>query len=133
MSTIYRYLDVLSVEKCIDNINDFIKIKRIFIIMSVMLYFLLYFALSKQKTYNMLDKKKYRLVTTANKVSVVTAYDSLKDVESYEDEFIDFCCLHILDFQVALFALNSRNEYVLRYEHSHKFKLCEIETTLDLS
>lgn len=34
MSTIYRYLDVLSVEKCIDNINDFIKI-RIFIIMSV--------------------------------------------------------------------------------------------------
>lgn len=27
MSTIYRYLDVLSVEKCIDNVNDFIKIK----------------------------------------------------------------------------------------------------------
>lgn len=27
MSTIYRYLDVLSVEKCIDNINDFIKNK----------------------------------------------------------------------------------------------------------
>lgn len=25
MSTIYRYIDVLSVEKCIDNINDFIK------------------------------------------------------------------------------------------------------------
>lgn len=49
MSTIYRYLDVLSVEKCIDNINDFIKIKRIFIIMSVMLYFLLFFASSKQK------------------------------------------------------------------------------------
>ena len=36
MSTIYRYLDVLSVEKLIDNINDFIKIKCIFIIMSVM-------------------------------------------------------------------------------------------------
>lgn len=36
MSTIYRYLDVLSVEKCIGNINDFIKIKHIFIIMSVM-------------------------------------------------------------------------------------------------
>lgn len=35
MSTIYRYLDVLSVEKCIGNINDFIKIKCIFIIMSV--------------------------------------------------------------------------------------------------
>ena len=49
MSTIYRYLDVLSVEKCIDNINDFIKIKYIFIIMSVMLYFLLFFASSKQK------------------------------------------------------------------------------------
>ena len=27
MSTIYRYLDVLSVEKCIVNINDFIKTK----------------------------------------------------------------------------------------------------------
>lgn len=48
MSTIYRYLDVLSVEKCIGNINDFIK-KRIFIITSVMLYFLLYFAASIQK------------------------------------------------------------------------------------
>lgn len=35
MSTIYRYLDVLSVVKCIDNVNDFIKIKRVFIIMSV--------------------------------------------------------------------------------------------------
>lgn len=35
MSTIYRYLDVLSVEKCIDSVNDFIKIKRVFIIMSV--------------------------------------------------------------------------------------------------
>ena len=41
MSTIYRYLDVLSVEKCIDNINDFIKIKRIFIIMSVIFFTLL--------------------------------------------------------------------------------------------
>lgn len=51
MSTIYRYLDVLSVEKCIDNINDFIKIKQVFIIMSVILYFLLYFALSKQKNH----------------------------------------------------------------------------------
>lgn len=35
MSTIYRYLDVLSVEKYIGNINDFIKIKCVFIIMSV--------------------------------------------------------------------------------------------------
>lgn len=49
MSTIYRYLDVLSVEKCIDNINDFIKIKRIFIIMSVILFFLLYLCKRKQK------------------------------------------------------------------------------------
>lgn len=48
MSTIYRYLDVLSVEKCIDNINDFIKIKRIFIIMSVMFYLSIFAAL-KQK------------------------------------------------------------------------------------
>lgn len=52
MSTIYRYLDVLSVEKCIDNINDFIK-KRRFIIMSVMLFFLLSFASSKLKKNNM--------------------------------------------------------------------------------
>ena len=48
MSTIYRYLDVLSVEKCIDNINDFIK-KRIFIIMSVM-FCLSIFGSSKQNT-----------------------------------------------------------------------------------
>ena len=26
MSTIYRYLDVLSVEKCIDNANDFVTL-----------------------------------------------------------------------------------------------------------
>lgn len=81
----------------------------------------------------MLDKLKYRLVTTANKVTVVTAYDSKEDATTYEDQFLDFCCLHTLDFQVALFALNSRNEYVLRYERSHKFKPCEIETTIDLS
>ena len=48
MSTIYRYLDVLSVEKCIDNINDFIKIKYIFIIMSVMC-FLMYICIVKTK------------------------------------------------------------------------------------
>lgn len=48
MSTIYRYLDVLSVEKCIDNINDFIKTKQVFIIMSVMCFCSM-FASSKQK------------------------------------------------------------------------------------
>lgn len=48
MSTIYRYLDVLSVEKCIDNVNDFIKIKWVFIIMSVMCFCSM-FASSKQK------------------------------------------------------------------------------------
>ena len=52
MSTIYRYLDVLSVEKCIDNINDFIKIKYIFIIMSVMLFFFLYFAALNKKRFH---------------------------------------------------------------------------------
>lgn len=90
-------------------------------------------ASSKQKTYIMLDKKKYRLLTTANKVTVVTAYDHLKDALSYEDEFLDFCCLHLLDFQIALFSLNSRGVYVLKNEHSHEFTLCEIETTVDLS
>lgn len=49
MSTIYRYLDVLSVEKCIGNINDFIKIKRIFIIMSVIVFSSIFAAL-KQNT-----------------------------------------------------------------------------------
>ena len=48
MSTIYRYLDVLSVEKCIDNINDFIKIKRIFIIMSVMLFLIAFLSVRVQ-------------------------------------------------------------------------------------
>ena len=53
MSTIYRYLDVLSVEKCIGNINDFIKIKRIFIIMSVMLFFFTFLCIVKTKKNNM--------------------------------------------------------------------------------
>lgn len=81
----------------------------------------------------MLDKKKYRLLTTANKVTVITVYDHLKDALSYEDEFLDFCCLHHIDFQYALFSLNSRNEYVLKNEHSHHFTPCEVETTVDLS
>lgn len=86
-----------------------------------------------KKTYIMLDKKKYRLLTTANKVTVVTVYDRLNEALSYQDEFIDFCCLHLLDFQVALFSLNSRCEYVLKNEYSHEFTPCEIETTVDLS
>lgn len=49
MSTIYRYLDVLSVEKCIDNINDFIKTKQVFIIMSVMLFFFTFLCIVKTK------------------------------------------------------------------------------------
>lgn len=61
MSTIYRYLDVLSVEKCIDNINDFIKIKYIFIIMSVMLFFFLSFASSKQSIKLMEVKSKFKI------------------------------------------------------------------------
>lgn len=51
MSTIYRYLDVLSVEKCIDNINDFIKIKQVFIIMYVMLYFFTFLCIVKTKKF----------------------------------------------------------------------------------
>lgn len=82
----------------------------------------------------MLDKKKYRLLTTANKVTVVTVYDRFIDALSYQDKFIDFCCLHLLDFHFALFSLNSRGEYVLRDEHSHEFSPCEEnETTVDLS
>lgn len=39
MSTIYRYLDVLSVEKCIDNINDFIKKTHIYHNVRYVIYF----------------------------------------------------------------------------------------------
>lgn len=81
----------------------------------------------------MLKKKKYRLLTIANKVTVIKVYDCKSEALFYQDEFIDFCCLHLLDFQVALFSLNSRGEYVLNYEHSHSFSPCEIETTVDLS
>ena len=81
----------------------------------------------------MLDKKKYRLLTTANKVTVVTVYDRLNEALSYQDEFIDFCCLHLLDFTVALFSLNFHGYYVLKNKHSHAFTPCEIETTVDLS
>lgn len=86
-----------------------------------------------KKTYIMLDKKKYRLLTSANKFPVVTVYDRLNEALSYQDEFIDFCCFHLLDFQVVLFSLNSRGVYVLKNEHFHEFIPCEIETTVDLS
>lgn len=47
MSTIYRYLDVLSVEKCIDNINDFIKKTHIY--HNVRYVFLWYVCIVKTK------------------------------------------------------------------------------------
>lgn len=53
MSTIYRYLDVLSVEKCIDNINDFIKKTHIYHNVRYVIFFLLSFASSKLKKNNM--------------------------------------------------------------------------------
>lgn len=46
MSTIYRYLDVLSVEKCIDNINDFIKKTHIYHNVRYVIFF--YFTLHCQ-------------------------------------------------------------------------------------
>lgn len=77
--------------------------------------------------------KKYKLVTTANNYSVVTAYKTLRAARSYEDEFIDFCCLHSVDFEVALYHLDDSQTYVLSYVHSQKFNPVDFKTTLDLS
>lgn len=85
MSTIYRYLDVLSVEKCIDNINDFIKKTHIYHNVRYIIFFYFPLHCQNKKTYNM--KKKYRLVTTANNVEVVTSYDRLMYAQDYEDVF----------------------------------------------
>lgn len=52
MSTIYRYLDVLSVEKCIDNINDFIKKTHIYHNVRYVIFFtFLCIVKTKNKTY----------------------------------------------------------------------------------
>lgn len=77
--------------------------------------------------------KKYKLVTTANNYAVVTAYEKLKDAISYQDEFIDFCCLHSIDFEVALYSLDDSQHYVLRNEGCQKFNPVDFKTTLDLS
>lgn len=77
--------------------------------------------------------KKYKLVTTANNVAVVTAYDRLMYAQDYEDVFWDFCCLHLLDGETALYRLDESQNYQMCWKHVKKFKPLKAKRTLDLS
>lgn len=81
----------------------------------------------------MKDLKKYKLVTTANNVAVVTAYDRLMYAQDYEDVFWDFCCLHLLDGETVLYRLDESMTYQMCWKHVKKFKPLKSLKTLDLS
>lgn len=87
----------------------------------------------KQKNYIMNVLKKYKLVTTANNVAVVTAYDRLMYAQDYEDVFWDFCCLHLLDGESVLYRLDDSKTYKMCWKHVKKFKPLNSLKTLDLS
>lgn len=78
-------------------------------------------------------KKKYRLVTTANNVEVVTSYDSLLYAQDYEDVFWDFCCVYNLDGETVLYRLDESQTYRMCWKHVKKFKPLKAKITLDLS
>lgn len=77
--------------------------------------------------------KKYKLVTTANNVEVVTAYDRLLYAQDYEDVFWDFCCLHLLDGETALYRLDESQTYKMCWKHVKKFNNSNSLKTFDLS
>lgn len=79
------------------------------------------------------DFKKYKLVTTANNVEVVTAYDRLLYAQDYEDVFWDFCCLHFVDGESVLYRLDESNTYNMCWKHKKTFKHSKTKRTLDLS
>lgn len=81
----------------------------------------------------MKNLKKYKLVTTANNVEVVTAYDRLKFVHDYVDLFWDFCCLHLLDGETALYRLDESQIYRMCWKHVKIFEPLKAKRTLDLS
>lgn len=81
----------------------------------------------------MKDLKKYKLVTTANNVAVVTAYDRLIYAQDYEDVFWDFCCLHDLDGETVLYRLDESHTYKMCWKHVKKFEHLNSLITLDLS
>lgn len=78
-------------------------------------------------------KKKYRLVTTANNVEVVTSYDCLLYAHDYEDYFWDFCCVYNLDGETVLYRLDESQTYRKCWKHVKKFKPLKEKITLDLS
>lgn len=77
--------------------------------------------------------KKYKLVTTANNVEVITSYDRLMYAQDYEDDFWDFCCLHLLDGESILYRLDESQTYKMCWRHFKTFKPLKSKRTLDLS
>ena len=79
------------------------------------------------------DLKKFKLVTTANNVEVVTAYDSLLYAQDYEDIFWNFCCCYLVDGVSILYRLDDSNTYKMCWKHVKKFKHSKTKLTFDLS
>lgn len=77
--------------------------------------------------------KKYKLVTTANNVEVITAYDRIMYVHDYEDVFWDFCCLHLLDGETVFYRLDYSQTYRMCWRHVKTFEPLMSKRTLDLS
>lgn len=77
--------------------------------------------------------KKYKLVTTANNVEVITAYDRLMYVQDYEDVFWDFCCVYLLDGESVLYRLDESQIYKQCWRHVKRFKQPKTKITFDLS
>ena len=77
--------------------------------------------------------KKYKLVTTAHNVEVVTTYDRLLYAQDYEDVFWDFCCLYLVDGESVFYRLDESQAYKMCWKHVKKFKPLKAKRTLDLS
>lgn len=77
--------------------------------------------------------KKYKLVTTANNVEVITAYDRLMYAQDYEDVFWDFCCVYLLDGESVLYRLDESNTYKMCWKHIKTFEPLKSKRTFDLS
>ena len=77
--------------------------------------------------------KKYKLVTTANNVELITAYDRLMYAQDYEDVFWNFCCVYLLDGESVLYRLDESNTYKMCWKHIKTFEPLKSKRTLDLS
>lgn len=81
----------------------------------------------------MKDLKKYKLVTTANNVEVVSSHNRLSDAQDIEDDFWNFCSLFFVDGESVLYRLDESHTYKMCWKHIKTFKHSKTKRTLDLS